>query len=115
MKRLGLTAIRLAPFRSLSGGQKQRVLLARALCAAKRLLLLDEPVTGLDPLVTMELYSIIEKINRETGITTIMVSHDIRSAVKYASRILHLKKTQVFFGKTKDYVRSDIGVSFLTR
>ena len=113
IKRLGIESLRNRCYRELSGGQQQRVLLARALCATKKILLLDEPVAGLDPVVTQELYRLIEKINRDTGITVIMVSHDINSAVKYASHILHLKNTQVFFGKTKDYVQSRVGIGFL--
>ena len=110
---LGIEELRNRCYRELSGGQQQRVLLARALCATKKILLLDEPVAGLDPVVTQELYRLIEKINRDTGITVIMVSHDIQSAVKYASHILHLKNTQVFFGKTEDYLKSGVGIGFL--
>ena len=99
--------------RELSAGQQQRVLLARALCAARKLLLLDEPVAGLDPVATRELYRLIADINRETGITVIMVSHDIASAVRYAGKILHLKNTQMFFGDTRDYVKSEVGISFM--
>jgi zinc transport system ATP-binding protein len=113
IKRLGIEELRRKCYRELSGGQQQRVLLARALCATKKILLLDEPAAGLDPMVTQELYRIIEKINREANITIIMVSHDIQSAVKYASHILHLKNKQVFFGKTKDYVKSSAGIGFL--
>ncbi|MCL2873727.1 MAG: metal ABC transporter ATP-binding protein [Defluviitaleaceae bacterium] len=100
-------------YRELSGGQQQRVLLARALCATQKLLLLDEPVAGLDPIVTQDLYKQIYRINKESGITIIMVSHDIHSAVKYASHILHLKNEQVFFGETEGYVKSGAGVGFL--
>jgi zinc transport system ATP-binding protein len=100
-------------YRELSGGQQQRVLLARALCAAQKLLLLDEPVAGLDPLATQELYRQIAMINSETGVTVIMVSHDIGSAVKYAGKILHLKNTQVFFGDTRDYLESEVGTAFM--
>lgn len=100
-------------YRELSGGQQQRVLLARALCATKKLIILDEPVSGLDPVVTQELYRLIQKINSETNITIIMVSHDINSAVKYASHILHLKNKQLFFGKKNDYINSKIGSSFI--
>ena len=82
MEMLGITDLRGQCFRDLSGGQKQRVLLARALCATKKLLLLDEPVTGLDPIVTAEFYQLIQKINRESGIAVVMVSHDIESAVE---------------------------------
>jgi zinc transport system ATP-binding protein len=111
--RMDVGSLRNRCYRELSGGQQQRVLLARALCAAKKLLLLDEPVAGLDPVVTQELYGLIDKINRETGITVVMVSHDIHSAVKYASHILHLKNKQVFFGRTVDYVQSNVGVDFM--
>ncbi|MDR1560061.1 MAG: ABC transporter ATP-binding protein [Clostridiales bacterium] len=113
MKRLDISHLRNRCYRELSGGQQQRVLLARALCATKKALLMDEPVAGLDPVVTQELYKLIETINSETGLTVIMVSHDVQSAVKYASHILHLKNTQVFFGKTDDYIKSDVGKVFL--
>ena len=99
--------------RQLSGGQKQRVLLARALCATKKLLLLDEPVTGLDPIVTAEFYQLIQKINRESGIAVVMVSHDIESAVEYASHILHLQETVLYFGKASQYKKSRAGKAFL--
>lgn len=88
MKMLGISDLSRQCFRDLSGGQKQRVLLARALCATKTLLLLDEPVTGLDPIVTAEFYELIQRINKEAGIAVVMVSHDIESAVKYATHIL---------------------------
>jgi zinc transport system ATP-binding protein len=113
LKRLDIWNLRNRCYRELSGGQQQRVLLARALCAARKVLLLDEPVAGLDPVVTQELYRLIEKINRETGETIIMVSHDIHGAVKYATHILHLKNRQVFFGKTEEYVNSSVGAGFL--
>ncbi|WP_353095185.1 metal ABC transporter ATP-binding protein [Tissierella praeacuta] len=111
--RLGLNNIKNSCYRELSGGQQQRVLLARALCSTKKLLLLDEPVAGLDPLVTQELYSLIKQINEDMNITIIMVSHDIGSAVQYASHILHLKNEQLFYGKTRDYMKSEIGNVFL--
>lgn len=113
IKRLDIGSLRGRCYRELSGGQQQRVLLARALSATEKVLLLDEPVAGLDPLVTQELYRLIERINRETGITIIMVSHDVNSAVKYASHILHLKNKQVFFGRTADYVKSGASIGFL--
>ena len=113
IKLLGIETLKNRCYRELSGGQQQRVLLARALCATKKVLLLDEPVAGLDPVVTQELYRLIDKINRDTGITVIVVSHDIQSAAKYASHILHLKNTQVFFGKTEDYVKSNVGIGFM--
>ena len=98
---------------NVSGGQKQRVLLARALCATKKLLLLDEPVTGLDPIVTAEFYQLIQKINRESGIAVVMVSHDIESAVEYPSHILHLQETVLYFGKASQYKKSRAGKAFL--
>ncbi|WMM25852.1 metal ABC transporter ATP-binding protein [Tissierella sp. MB52-C2] len=110
---LGIENLRNKCYRELSGGQQQRVLLARALCATQKLLILDEPVAGLDPIVTQDLYKQIFKINREMGIAIIMVSHDVRSAIKYADLILHLKGQQIFFGKTSDYVKSSVGSSFL--
>lgn len=100
-------------YRDLSGGQQQRVLLARALCATKKILLLDEPLAGLDPLVTKEMYGIIKKLNKELGITIIMISHDIKSAVENADYILHLHKTCLFFGKTTEYRKSECGEHFL--
>lgn len=113
MEKLGILPLKNACYRELSGGQQQRVLLARALCATKRLLLLDEPVAGLDPLATRELYSLVRQINRAEGITVIMVSHDIRAAVEHATCILHLNSTQAFFGDTAAYADSEIGAHFL--
>lgn len=113
MEKLGITKFKKRCYRELSGGQQQRVLLARALCATKKLLLLDEPVAGLDPIVTNEMYDLINKLNKEDGITIIMVSHDIGAAVNYANRILHLHAKPLFFGETKDYVNGDIGKMFL--
>ncbi|HZJ69079.1 MAG TPA: metal ABC transporter ATP-binding protein [Candidatus Eisenbacteria bacterium] len=113
MEHLGITNLKKKCYRNLSGGQQQRVLLARALCATEKIIILDEPVSGLDPLVTIELYKIIEKINQEFSITIIMVSHDINSAVKYASHILHLQNQQLFFGRTENYLKSDISKNFM--
>ncbi|MCH5197494.1 MAG: metal ABC transporter ATP-binding protein [Oscillospiraceae bacterium] len=111
MDRLGLTRLKNRCYRELSGGQRQRVLLARALCATEEILLLDEPVAGLDPKVTKEMYEIIEDLNK-SGVTVIMVSHDISAAVKYASRILHLGPTQLFFGTKDSYIKTDVGRMF---
>jgi zinc transport system ATP-binding protein len=105
IEKLGIEHLIKAPYNELSGGQQQRVLLARALCATKKILLLDEPVSGLDPLVTGELYQIIKDINDE-GITIVMVSHDIKTAVKFASHILHLRNKSAFFGSRDEYLES---------
>lgn len=112
MKKLDIYEIRKKCFRELSGGQQQRVLLARALCSTKKILLLDEPVTGLDPLATAEFYELIRKINSDYGITVVMVSHDLISGIRFSSHILHLKKTDSFFGTTEEYLRSDIYKEF---
>ena len=112
MQKLDILSLSKKCYRELSGGQQQRVLLCRALCAAKKLLLLDEPVTGLDPVVTSEMYSLIANLNQE-GITVIMVSHDIAAALKYASHILHIAQEQLFFGKKQDYLKSEAGKLFM--
>ncbi|MCL2381914.1 MAG: metal ABC transporter ATP-binding protein [Treponema sp.] len=113
MEKLGISSIAKKSFRELSGGQQQRTLLCRALCATEKALLLDEPVAGLDPLVTSELYKTIQSLSQE-GITIIMISHDIHSAVEYASHILHLQNRQVFFGPTEAYKLTYEGRQFLT-
>ena len=105
LERMGIWNLRKSCYRNLSGGQQQRVLLARALCATTKILVLDEPVSGLDPRVTEELYQLIQKLNQE-GITIIMVSHDIQASLQYASHILHVGKEQLFFGTTADYKES---------
>lgn len=113
MQKLGITKLEKRCYRDLSGGQQQRVLLARALCAAKNMLLLDEPVTGLDPRAQTELYEQIASLNK-SGITVIMVSHDVQAAVKYASHILQIgKKKQLFYGTAAEYRNSRIGRAFL--
>ncbi|MBR1860718.1 MAG: ABC transporter ATP-binding protein [Lachnospiraceae bacterium] len=111
MKRMGIAHLEKRCYRDLSGGQQQRVLLARALCATRKILLLDEPVAGLDPKVTMEMYELIEGLNRE-GVTIIMISHDIAAAVKYATHILHIGES-IFFGNKAEYENSSIGMHFL--
>ena len=101
-------------YRDLSGGQQQRVLLARAMCAAQKLILLDEPVSGLDPVATRSLYAQIARINEKTGITVIMVSHDIDASLRYASHILHLgQEGQLFFGTRDEYRHSAVYHDFL--
>lgn len=111
MDKMQITRLARRCYRELSGGQQQRVLLARALCATQKVLLLDEPVSGLDPKVTAEMYTLIEKLNREDGITVIMISHDVAAAVRYASHILHIGDT-VFFGTKEAYLHSPQGRLF---
>ena len=111
MEKLGITDIADRCYRELSGGQQQRVLLARALCAADRLLILDEPAAGLDPVVTQEMYDIIDSLNKNDGMTVIMVSHDISHAVNNASHILHIGNTPLFFGTKDDYTESAAYIS----
>jgi zinc transport system ATP-binding protein len=112
MEKLGISALAKKSYRALSGGQQQRVLLARALCATSRLIVLDEPVAGLDPVATQELYKLIEDIH-EGGIAVIMVSHDIGAAMKYATHILHLAGRPLYFGPTPGYRESTAGRLFL--
>ena len=102
MERMGIKSFEKRCYRELSGGQQQRVLLARALCATQKILLLDEPVSGLDPMVTAEMYDLIESLNKE-GITIVMISHDIQAALHYASHILHIGDT-VFFAEKEKYL-----------
>lgn len=106
MESLGIGDMKKRSYRELSGGQQQRVLLARALCATRKLLLLDEPVAGLDPVAAAGLYSLIDKLNKEQGITIIMISHDIKSAVEYANKILHIQTGKSFFGSRDEYLKS---------
>lgn len=112
MEKLGITELADKCYRELSGGQQQRALLARALCASSEMLLLDEPVSGLDPIMTAELYELIKNLNRE-GLTVIMISHDISACIGFASHILHLSHTPLFFGSVADYLGSDIGKKYV--
>ena len=111
MERMGILDLKDRCYRDLSGGQQQRVLLARALCATRKVLLLDEPVSGLDPKVTTEMYELIKDLNRD-GITIIMISHDIAAAVQYSSHILHIGDV-IFYGTKEEYLKSDAGKHFL--
>lgn len=113
MKKMRIDHLAGRCYRELSGGQQQRVLLARALCATQKILLLDEPVSGLDPRVTAEMYRLIQELNQRDGITIIMISHDIGAAVTYASHILHIGQN-IFFGTKQEYLHSDIGKVFGT-
>ena len=110
MDRMEISGLAGRCYRELSGGQQQRVLLARALCATRKLLFLDEPVSGLDPKVTEEMYSLIASLHRE-GITVIMVTHDLPAAMQYATRILHIGEP-VFFGTREEYLESPASRAF---
>jgi|SRR5574344_528201 zinc transport system ATP-binding protein len=105
MKKMGIEQFAKHCYRELSGGQQQRVLLARALCATQKMLLLDEPVTGLDPIVTEEMYTLIKNLNNE-GISIVMISHDINAAIQYATHILHIGNS-IFFGTKEEYKNSN--------
>ena len=112
MERLGIKDLARHCYRELSGGQQQRVLLARALSSTRKLLLMDEPVSGLDPKASQDMYAIIDSLNRE-GITVIMISHDIAAAVRYASHILHIgERRPLFCGMKTEYMKTDIGRAF---
>ena len=113
MERLGILGLRKKCYRELSGGQQQRVLIARALCATRKLLILDAPITGLDPSAIQELYALIRQLNREDKVTILMVSHDIQNVVHQANKILHLQQRVVYYGNVKDYVKSQAGLEFL--
>jgi len=113
LKILGIEKLKSKSYKTLSGGQQQRVLLARALCSTEKILLLDEPAAGLDPIVTSELYNIIKKINKQNKVSVIMVSHDVNAAIQYANKILHLGTRIEFYGSTEDYINSQVGKRFL--
>ncbi len=107
MERMNITTLKKRCYRELSGGQQQRVLLARALCATRKLLLLDEPVSGLDPKVTLEMYELIFDLNKKDGITIIMISHDISSVIKYATHVLYMGDN-IFFGTKESFLESEV-------
>lgn len=113
LERLGIGELRKSCFRELSGGQKQRVLIARALCATDKLLVLDEPITGLDPSAIQDFYQLIRKLNREENVAILMVSHDVANIVHHADKILHLKQKPLFWGNMRDYVKSQAAREFL--
>jgi len=109
LSRLGASEWIGKSYRDLSGGQQQRVLLARAMCAAGKLIILDEPTTNLDPVAASEFYDLLYKLNRERHMTIIMVSHDIGCAIKYADKVLHMDTDLVYFGAAEEYAKTDFG------
>lgn len=113
MRRLGIDSLYKNTFGNLSGGQKQRVLLARALMATDKILFLDEPITGLDPIVTADFYEIIKDLNRKDNITIVMISHDIKNAIKDSNKILHMNEGSYFFGTKEEYMESNHAKGFL--
>lgn len=113
MERLGITEFGKKTFGNLSGGQKQRVLLARALMATDKILFLDEPIAGLDPLVTAEFYEIIADLNKKDNLTVIMVSHDIENAMKYSGKIFHMRENDYFYGTKEEYTDSSQAKGFI--
>ena len=112
MERMNLLPLQNSCYRDLSGGQQQRVLLARALCATRKLLVLDEPVSGLDPRVTAEMYTLIRSLNQVDGVTIMMISHDLAAAVQEADHILHVG-AEIFFGTRESYLQSSLARRFL--
>lgn len=113
LERLGIKDLKKACYRDLSGGQQQRSLIARALCATDQLLVLDEPITGLDPSAMQEFYQLIKRLNHEEQVAILMVSHDIQNVVCQANKILHLDHKVLFYGTTSGYVKSKTGKEFL--
>jgi zinc transport system ATP-binding protein len=109
LKLLDVLSVKNKCFRELSGGQQQRVLIARALCSFKKLLILDEHSSGLDPESLKDSYALLKKLNKENNITIITVSHDVKNCAKAADKILHLANKRLFFGETRQYLKSDIG------
>ena len=112
LEKLNILSLKNKSYRELSGGQQQRVLLSRAIVAANKMLILDEPAAALDPKAANELYELLHQLNRNENITIIMISHNIESAVKYANKILHIGNTQLFFGDIHSYMHSEAGQVF---
>ena len=112
MEKLGITDLKKSCYRDLSGGQQQRVLLARALCAARELLILDEPITGLDPAAAQDLYKTLTYLNQKEGMAIVMVTHDLKAALKSACTVLHIGRKGLFSGTVDDYLASPQGRRF---
>ena len=112
MGKLGILELKDRCYRELSGGQQQRVLLARALCAASRLLILDEPITGLDPAAAQDLYKTLAWLNKSEGMAIVMVTHDLKSALRSARSVLHIGRSGYFLGTAEEYLASAFGRRF---
>lgn len=97
MKDLELYEIRKKCFMDLSGGQQQRVLIARAMCASEKIIILDEPTNGLDPLISTQIYEMLSKMNKKRNLTVVMVSHDVHRAIKYCSKVIELKDGEITY------------------
>jgi len=113
MEKLGITHLAKKCYRELSGGQQQRALIARALCATSEVLILDEPITGLDPSAIQDFYHLVRTLNKEEKVTIIMVTHDVANVVNQANKILHLKQKVLFYGTTEEYRKTKAGQLFL--
>lgn len=113
LKRMDMLKLRKKSYKECSGGQKQRVLLARALCASDKVLLLDEPTKGLDPVATKMFYDRIEDIYENMQMTIIMVSHDVQVALKYATKILYVQQNHMFYGSKEQFMNSAIGKMYM--
>ena len=110
--KLGILELKDKSYRDLSGGQQQRVLLARALCAASRLLILDEPITGLDPAAAQDLYKTLAYLNRKENMAVVMVTHDLKAALRSARTVLHIGRRGTFLGTPAEYLASPMGHRF---
>lgn len=113
MRKLKILNLKNRCYSRLSGGQQQRVLIARALCATDKLIIMDEPITGLDQKSTLDMYNIIDNLNKEYELSIIMVSHDIKTSLNYADKILHMSNELLFYGDVKDYKQSEVGKRLL--
>ena len=108
LRKLEIEDLKHKSFKNLSGGQQQRVLLARALCSSEKILFMDEPINGLDPKVAKDFYELVNKLNKEEGLTVFMTSHDIREAMKYANKVIHLDHSLLFYGDINEYLVSEV-------
>ena len=103
---MGISDLHRKPVSDLSGGQQQRVFLARALVSNPELLILDEPGTALDPQSREDFFEFIKKLNRDKGITVILITHDTAQIGQYANKLLYMDKKVVFYGSFSDFCRS---------